>query len=67
MSYDCASGVLVHCALVTLLCHMTLQVVPADYAYVLHTANPVTGAEDQMFGEVAVGMGEVLVGNHPGR
>jgi len=43
------------------------QVVPADYAYVLHTANPVTGTAGQMFGEVVVGMGEALVGNYPGR
>lgn len=41
--------------------------VPADYAYVLHTANPVTGAAGQVFGEVVVGMGEALVGNYPGR
>eukprot|EP00200_Dunaliella_tertiolecta_P010550 CAMPEP_0202370036 /NCGR_PEP_ID=MMETSP1127-20130417/1744_1 /ASSEMBLY_ACC=CAM_ASM_000462 /TAXON_ID=3047 /ORGANISM="Dunaliella tertiolecta, Strain CCMP1320" /LENGTH=1145 /DNA_ID=CAMNT_0048965873 /DNA_START=13 /DNA_END=3450 /DNA_ORIENTATION=- len=43
------------------------QVVPADYAYVLHTANPVTGTPGQAFGEAVVGMGEALVGNYPGR
>lgn len=43
------------------------QVVPAQYAFVLHTANPLNGATDEMFGEVVVGMGESLVGNHPGR
>lgn len=43
------------------------QVVPAEYAFVLHTANPLTGAANEMFGEVVVGMGESLVGNHPGR
>ncbi len=43
------------------------QVVAADYAFVLHTAHPVTGASGQTFGEVVVGMGEALVGNYPGR
>lgn len=43
------------------------QVVPAEYAFVLHTANPVTGKLGEVFGEVVVGMGEALVGNHPGR
>lgn len=43
------------------------QVVPADYAFVLHTANPITGSREELFGEVVVGMGESLVGNTPGR
>jgi alpha-glucan,water dikinase len=43
------------------------QVVPADYAFVLHTVNPITGARDELFGEVVLGMGETLVGNYPGR
>lgn len=43
------------------------QVIPADYAFVLHTADPVTGAAGTLFGEVVPGMGEALVGNHPGR
>lgn len=46
---------------------VTLQVVPAEYAFVLHTADPVTSARGQLFGEVVVGMGESLVGNTPGR
>lgn len=41
--------------------------VPADYAFVLHTANPVTGQRGEVFGEMVVGLGETLVGNHPGR
>ena len=41
--------------------------VPADYAFVLHTAHPVTGAAGELFGEVVVGMGEALVGNYAGR
>ena len=46
---------------------MYIQVVPAEYAFVLHTANPVTGQTGELFGEVVVGMGEALVGNQPGR
>jgi hypothetical protein len=42
-------------------------VVDAQYAFVLHTRNPVTGAADEMMGEVVVGLGEALVGNYPGR
>lgn len=43
------------------------QVVPAQYAFVVHTADPLTGERGRIFGEVVVGMGEALVGNFPGR
>lgn len=43
------------------------QIIPADYAFVLHTADPLSGAKGIVHGEVVVGMGEALVGNHPGR
>jgi alpha-glucan,water dikinase len=43
------------------------QVVPADYAFVIHTANPLTGSRDEIFAEVVLGLGETLVGNYPGR
>jgi alpha-glucan,water dikinase len=43
------------------------EVVPAEYAFVIHTANPLSGARDEIFAEVVLGMGETLVGNHPGR
>jgi alpha-glucan, water dikinase len=43
------------------------QVVPADYAFVLHTVNPSSGNRDELFGEVVLGLGETLVGNYPGR
>lgn len=43
------------------------QVVPAQYAFVLHTADPLTGAPGATHGEVVLGMGESLVGNAPGR
>jgi alpha-glucan,water dikinase len=41
--------------------------IPADYAFVLHTAHPLTLDQDTMVGQVVVGLGESLVGNHPGR
>lgn len=43
------------------------EVVPADYAFVIHTANPITGERDDLVAEVVLGLGETLVGNHPGR
>jgi alpha-glucan,water dikinase len=43
------------------------QVVPADYAYVIHTANPLTGNRGEVYAEVVLGLGETLVGNYPGR
>jgi alpha-glucan,water dikinase len=43
------------------------QVVPADYAYVIHTANPITRDRNEIFAEVVPGLGETLVGNYPGR
>jgi alpha-glucan, water dikinase len=43
------------------------EVVPADYAFVIHTANPITGDRDELVAEIVVGLGESLVGNHPGR
>jgi len=43
------------------------EVVEADYAFVIHTANPFTGDRHELYAEVVVGLGETLVGNHPGR
>jgi alpha-glucan,water dikinase len=43
------------------------QVVEADYAFVIHTANPLTGNRDELYAEVVSGLGETLVGNYPGR
>ncbi|HLP75643.1 MAG TPA: PEP/pyruvate-binding domain-containing protein, partial [Candidatus Paceibacterota bacterium] len=42
-------------------------VIEGDYAFVVHTANPSTGNRDELYGEVVLGLGETLVGNHPGR
>ncbi|OAI50193.1 hypothetical protein AYO44_05850 [Planctomycetaceae bacterium SCGC AG-212-F19] len=43
------------------------EVIPADYAFVVHTANPLTGSSAEVFAEVVFGLGETLVGNYPGR
>jgi len=43
------------------------QVVKAEYAFVIHTTNPFTGDEDELYAEVVPGLGETLVGNYPGR
>eukprot|EP00898_Chlorokybus_atmophyticus_P007825 jgi/Chlat1/8043/Chrsp73S00600 len=43
------------------------RIIPADYAFVIHTQSPVQGHQDELFAEVVVGLGETLVGNHPGR
>ena len=45
---------------------LLMEVVPAEHAFVLHTANPLTGNAGEVFGEVCVGLGEALVGNEPG-
>ncbi len=43
------------------------QVVPADYAFVIHTVDPSSGNPDELFAELVLGLGETLVGNYPGR
>jgi len=46
---------------------LVMDLVPAQYAFVLHTANPITSNSNQVFGEIVVGLGEALVGNDPGK
>ena len=43
------------------------KVVNARYAFVIHTTNPSTGDDGEIYCEVVKGLGEVLVGNYPGR
>ncbi|MBU0485911.1 MAG: hypothetical protein KKB30_15515 [Proteobacteria bacterium] len=44
------------------------EVVPAEYAFVIHTANPFSGDRHELYGEVVVGLGETLCsGNYAGR
>jgi hypothetical protein len=45
---------------------LLMEVVPAEFAFVLHTANPLNGDQSEIFGEICVGLGEALVGNEPG-
>jgi alpha-glucan,water dikinase len=40
---------------------------PARYAFVLHTTHPLTHDANTLLGEVVCGLGEALVGAHPGR
>ena len=42
-------------------------VVDADYAFVIHTVNPSSNDETELYAEVVMGLGEALVGNYPGR
>ncbi|MFC1642283.1 phosphohistidine-like domain-containing protein [Myxococcota bacterium] len=41
--------------------------IPAEYAFVLHTVDPITRNAGQLYGEMVIGLGETLVGNDPGR
>jgi alpha-glucan,water dikinase len=43
------------------------EVVEAEYAFVLHTVNPISGNRDELYAEIVRGLGETLVGNYPGR
>jgi alpha-glucan,water dikinase len=43
------------------------EVVNAEYAFVIHTANPFTQDRNELYAEVVSGLGETLVGNYPGR
>lgn len=43
------------------------QVVEADYAFVIHTTNPITGNRDELYSEIVPGLGETIVANYPGR
>jgi alpha-glucan,water dikinase len=43
------------------------EVIEAEYAFVIHTVNPLNGNREELFAEVVLGLGETLVGNYPGR
>ncbi|MDA8084717.1 MAG: hypothetical protein M0024_13750 [Nitrospiraceae bacterium] len=43
------------------------RVIEAEYSFVIHTVNPMTGKRDDAYAEVVLGLGEALVGNYPGR
>jgi len=42
------------------------EVVDAEYSFVIHTANPLSGARDELYAEAVLGLGESLVSNQPG-
>ncbi|MBF0336741.1 MAG: hypothetical protein HQL05_02820 [Nitrospirae bacterium] len=42
-------------------------VIEAEYAFVIHTLNPLNNSRDELYAEVVLGLGETLVGNFPGR
>jgi alpha-glucan,water dikinase len=43
------------------------EVVPAEYAYIIHTVHPFSGNKEELYAEVVLGLGETLAGNYPGR
>ncbi len=43
------------------------KVVPAEYAFVVHTKNPTNNCADEIYVEVVRGMGETLVGSYAGQ
>ncbi|XP_072989475.1 alpha-glucan water dikinase 2 isoform X1 [Typha latifolia] len=43
------------------------EVIGADYAFVSHTRNPLSGNSSEIYTEVVKGLGETLVGAYPGR
>lgn len=43
------------------------KVVDAEYAFVIHTTNPLTNDTNEIYAEAVVGLGETLVGNAPGQ
>uniref|UniRef100_A0A7I4D941 Pyruvate phosphate dikinase AMP/ATP-binding domain-containing protein n=1 Tax=Physcomitrium patens TaxID=3218 RepID=A0A7I4D941_PHYPA len=43
------------------------EIIQADYAFVIHTTNPSTGDETEIYAEVVKGLGETLVGAYSGR
>jgi len=42
------------------------QVVEAEYAFVVHTANPLSGNRDEVYAEVVPGLGETITGGYAG-
>jgi alpha-glucan,water dikinase len=43
------------------------EMVPASYAYIIHTVHPFSGNKEEVYSEVVPGLGETLAGNYPGR
>lgn len=43
------------------------EIISADYAFVIHTRNPLSGDSSEIYSEIVKGLGETLVGSYPGR
>ena len=43
------------------------KIIPAEYAFVIHTKNPIDNSKNEIFAEVVSGMGETLVGAYEGQ
>ncbi|KAG9440143.1 hypothetical protein H6P81_020308 [Aristolochia fimbriata] len=43
------------------------EIISADYAFVIHTRNPLSGDPTEIYAEIVKGLGETLVGAHHGR
>ncbi|KAG5541915.1 hypothetical protein RHGRI_021667 [Rhododendron griersonianum] len=43
------------------------EIICADYAFVIHTKNPLSGDASEIYAEMVKGLGETLVGAYPGR
>ncbi|KAG8654882.1 hypothetical protein MANES_05G189000v8 [Manihot esculenta] len=43
------------------------EVISGDYAFVIHTKNPLSGDASEIYTEIVKGLGETLVGAYPGR
>ena len=42
-------------------------IIPAEYAFVIHTKNPISNNEEEIYCEVVKGLGETLVGAFKGQ
>ena len=43
------------------------KIIPSEYAYVIHTKNPMNNNKNEIFAEIVNGMGETLVGAYEGQ
>jgi len=43
------------------------RIIPAEYAYVIHTINPTNQSYDEVYCEACLGLGEALVSDMPGQ
>ena len=43
------------------------KIIPSEYAYVIHTTNPMNLEDDEVYVESCKGLGEALVSDMPGQ